>query len=170
MGLLALIQEDLAAHGGDWHAPGFRALSVHRFGNWRMQVRPLALRAPLSVVYRRLHARMCRNYGIELEYCVAVGRRVRIEHQSGIVVNGFCRIGDDCVLRQSTTLGLRSVDDPDGVPILGNGVDVGAGAVLIGRIHVGDGAQIAPNSVVMSDIPAGARVAGVPASVVTGGG
>ena len=64
-------------------------------------------------------------------------------------------------------LGFR---DPDGVPILGNGVDVGAGAVLIGRIHVGDGAQIAPNSVVMSDIPAGARVAGVPASVVTGGG
>jgi serine O-acetyltransferase len=167
IGLLGLVREDLAAHGGDRHAPGFRVLVVHRFGNWRMGVRPALLRAPMSIVYRRLHHRMVRQYGIELEYCVSVGRRVRIEHQSGIVVNGYCVIGDDCVIRQNTTMGIRGYDDLEGAPVLGRGVDVGAGASLIGRIHVGDGAVIGPNSVVTTDVAPGATVVGVPARPVS---
>jgi len=72
--LFAQIREDWQAHGRDWTKPGFRAVAVHRFGVWRMTVRPKLLRAPLSLVYRALYRR-CRNvYGIELPFrCGSAG-------------------------------------------------------------------------------------------------
>ena len=100
-GLRTLLREDLAAHRGDWTRPGFRAVAVHRFGVWRMGLRSKMLRAPFSVAYRLLFRRVRNRYGIELPYSVRLGRRVVIEHQSGIVIHGNCVIGDDCVIRQS---------------------------------------------------------------------
>jgi serine O-acetyltransferase len=64
-------------------------------------------------------------------------------------------IGDDCVIRHNVTIGGVSGARPDG-PIIGSGVEVGAGAVIIGRIRIGDGARIGPNAVVMTNVPAGA--------------
>ncbi len=169
IGLLALIREDLAAHDGDWHKPGFRALAVHRFGNWRMSLASPLLRMPLSVLYRRLFRRICRSYGIEIDYSTKVGRRVVIDHQSGIVINGFCEIGDDCRLRQNITMGVRKTGEFDGCPTLGRNVDVGAGAVILGGITVGDGAAIGANAVVVKDVPPGALAVGVPARIIEPG-
>ncbi len=164
--MLALIREDHAAHGRDWTRPGLRAVAVHRFGNWRMSVRPKLLRAPLSVLYRMAYRR-CRNvYGIELPYTVALGRRVVIEHQGGIVIHGHCRIGDDCIIRQNCTLGIRSLDRLADAPMLAERVNVGAGAVLLGAISIGAGAQIGANAVVLQDVPPGALAVGVPARLV----
>jgi serine O-acetyltransferase len=106
------------------------------------------------------------HYGIELEYCTKVGRRVAIDHHSGIVVNGYAEIGDECRLRQNVTIGIKTLDDPDGAPRLGRGVDVGAGAVILGRIEIGDGAQIGANAVVLQDVPAGGLAVGVPARII----
>ena len=131
-----------------------------------MHVEPKLLRAPLSLLYRFMFRHVRNKYGIELEYCVRLGRRVMIHHQSGIVINGYCEIGDDCVIRQNVTMGIRSVQEKTGAPILGKGVDVGAGAVLLGAITIGDGAQIGANAVVLSDVPAGAVAVGVPARIV----
>lgn len=164
--MLALIREDHVAHERDWTRPGFRAVAVHRFGNWRMGVRPKLLRAPLSLLYRIAYRR-CRNvYGIELPYTVALGRRVVIEHQGGIVIHGQCRIGDDCIIRQSCTLGIRSLDRLADVPVLAERVHLGAGAVLLGAISIGAGARIGANAVVLQDVPAGALAVGVPARIV----
>jgi len=164
--MLALIREDHAAHGRDWTRPGFRAVAVHRFGNWRMTIRPKLLRAPLSLLYRFAYRR-CRNvYGIELPYPVELGRRVVIEHQGGIVIHGATRIGDDCIIRQNCTLGIRSLDRLHDAPVLGARVNVGAGAVLLGAINVGEGAQIGANAVVLQDVPAGGLAVGVPARIV----
>ena len=164
--MLALIREDHAAHGRDWTRPGLRAVAVHRFGNWRMGVRPKLLRAPLSILYRMAYRR-CRNvYGIELPYSVAIGRRVVIEHQGGIVIHGATRIGDDCIIRQGCTLGIRTLDRLDDAPVLEAGVQLGAGAVLLGAVHIGAGAQIGANAVVLADVPAGALAVGVPARIV----
>ncbi|MBO9670825.1 MAG: serine acetyltransferase [Sphingobium sp.] len=164
--MLALIREDHVAHGRDWTRPGFRAVSVHRFGNWRMAVRPKIVRAPLSILYRVAYRR-CRNvYGIELPHTVELGRRVVIEHQGGIVIHGACKIGDECIIRQNCTLGIRSLDRLQDAPVLAERVNVGAGAVLLGAITVGEGAQIGANAVVLQDVPAGALAAGVPARIV----
>lgn len=163
--MLRLIQEDWVTHQRDWTLPGFRAVAVHRFGVWRMSVRPLLLRAPLSVLYRMLYRKVRNQYGIELPYTVNLGRRVIIEHQSGIVIHGFCSIGDDCIIRQGVTLGNRYRDRPNEAPQLGNRVNIGAGAKLLGGITIGDDVNIGANAVVLQDVPAGKTALGIPAKV-----
>lgn len=163
--MCALVAQDYRSHGRDWTLPGFRALFWHRFGNWRMTVRPRLLRAPFSMLYRWGYRR-CRNvYGIELPYNATVGRGVIVEHQGGIVVHGGCVIGDGTILRQNCTLGVRSLDRPDEAPVIGRRVNIGAGAAILGRVTVGDDAAIGANAVVLRDVPAGALAVGVPAVV-----
>ncbi len=166
LGLCRQIHEDWIAHGRDWTKPGFRAVAVHRFGNWRMGVRPKILRAPFSTLYRAMF-RYCRNhYGIELPYSVELGRRVIIEHQSGIVVHGNCVIGDDCILRQGVTLGNKSLQRPSDAPRLGPRVNVGAGAKILGSVQIGADATIGANAVVLEDVPDCAVAVGIPARVI----
>lgn len=164
-GLRALIAEDYRNHGRDWTRPGFRTLAVHRFGVWRMGVRQRWLRVPLSILYR-IGFRHCRNvYGIELPFTAKVGRNVVIEHQGGIVIHGASVIGDGCIIRQNCTLGIRSLDELDAAPVLGRNVNVGAGAAILGRVTIGDGAAIGANAVVLKDVPAGALATGIPATI-----
>lgn len=165
--LVAQVREDLQTHDGDWTRPGFQTLAVHRFGNWRMTIEPKLARAPFSVTYRAME-RFCRNvYGIELPYSAQVGRRVVIEHQGDIVVHGASVIGDECVLRQGVTLGARDVESAHRAPVLERGVDVGAGAKILGDITVGANAHVGANAVVLSDVPAHGLAVGVPARVIT---
>jgi serine O-acetyltransferase len=166
LGFWGLVREDYVAHRREWTAPGFQAMVVHRFGAWRMKIGPRALRAPLSVLYRGLFISVRNLYGIELPYTARVGRRVVFEHQHGIVVHGNTVIGDDCIIRQGVTLGIRRMDRVDEAPVLGKGVNVGAGAQILGRVHVGDGAVVGANAVVLNDVAPGALAVGVPARVV----
>jgi len=163
MTFFAQIKQDWIAHQKDWTRPGFRAIAVYRFGVWRMTVKPKILRAPLSLLYRAMYRR-CRNvYGIELPYSATVGQRVIIEHQHGIVIHGNSVIGDDCILRQGVTLGNKTLDRPLDAPTLGNRVNVGAGAKILGAVTIGDDAVIGANAVVLKDVPAGAVAVGIPA-------
>jgi serine O-acetyltransferase len=164
--LLSLIVEDWKAHGCDWTRPGFQAIAIHRFGNWRMQIRPRVARAPFTMLYQALYRSMRNIYGIELPYSARVGRRVVIEHQNGIVIHGNAVIGDDCIIRQGVTLGNRTLERPQEAPTLGNRVNVGAGAKIIGAVSVGDDAQIGANAVVHHDVPPGTIAVGIPARLV----
>ena len=166
LGLVAQVIEDWNAHGRDWTKPGFQAVAVHRFGNWRMRLSSKVVRAPFSVFYRTLYRGVRNIYGIELPYSSQLGRRVVIEHQGCIVIHGSAVIGDDCILRHGVTLGNRNLERPLDAPCLGTGVSVGAGAKILGAVSIGDGAQIGANAVVFTDGPAGAVAVGVPARVV----
>jgi serine O-acetyltransferase len=168
-GFWTLLREDYVAHDRDWTRPGFQAVAVHRFGVFRMRVRPKLARAPLSVLYRMLFRAVRNFYGIELPYSVQLGRRVVFEHQHGIVVHGDTVIGDDCIVRQGVTLGIRRMDGLDQAPVIGNSVNIGAGAKILGHVTVGDGAAIGANAVVLDDVPAGALVTGIPAKVTSRG-
>jgi len=165
LGLWQQIKEDWEAHGRDWTKPGFRAVAIQRFGVWRMQVQPKILRAPLSMLYRSLFRHARNVYGIELPYTVRLGRRVVIEHQGGIVIHGSCHIGDDSIIRQGVTLGNRYLDRPDEAPKLGDRVNVGAGAKILGNVTLGNDAVIGANAVVLIDIPAGQTAIGIPARI-----
>jgi serine O-acetyltransferase len=167
-GLLALLREDFRAHGSSWTEPGFRAIAVHRFGNWRMTLEPKALRAPFSLLYRMCYRRVRNYYGIELPWSARIGRRTIIEHQHGVVINGAVVIGDDCRIRHNTTIGVRSATDLR-APVIGDRVDIGAGAVILGPITVGDDAVIGANAVVVSDVPPGCTAVGIPARVIEPG-
>jgi serine O-acetyltransferase len=160
------IKEDWVAHGYDWTKPGFRAIAVHRFGVWRMQVEPKLVRAPLSILYRMLYRKVRNSYGIELPYTVKLGRRVVIEHQGAIVIHGYSTIGDECIIRQGVTLGNRYLEKPLEAPRLGNRVNVGAGAKIFGNVNIGDNANIGANAVVLLDVPPGTTAVGVPAKII----
>jgi serine O-acetyltransferase len=131
-----------------------------------MRIRPKVVRAPFSVLYRMLFRHVRNHYGIELPFTARLGRRVVIEHQCCIVIHGNCVIGDDCIIRQGCTLGNRDLDRPDEAPTLGQRVNVGAGAKILGAVKVGDGAAIGANAVVLTDVPGGAVAVGVPARIV----
>lgn len=164
--LCLVIAEDYQAHGCDWTKPGFRTIAVHRFGVWRMSIRSKILRAPFSLIYR-IAFRRCRNvYGIELPYSVNLGRRVIVEHQGGIVIHGNSKIGDDTIIRQNCTLGIRHLDQRNAAPTIGRRVSIGAGAVILGAIEIGDGCVIGANAVVLCDLPKGATAVGIPAKIV----
>jgi serine O-acetyltransferase len=96
---------------------------------------------------------------------VKLGRGVVIEHQGAIVIHGQSEIGDGCIIRQGCTLGLRRLDDLTAAPVLEAGVELGAGAVVLGRIRLGAGARVGANAVVLDDVPAGATVWGIPAMI-----
>ncbi|NCO76583.1 MAG: serine acetyltransferase [Cyanobacteria bacterium] len=166
IGLFAQIKEDWIAHGKDWTKPGFRAVAIHRFGNWRMNIEPKILRAPFSILYRMLFRKVRNTYGIELPYTVVLGRRVIIEHQSAIVIHGNAFIGDDCIIRQGVTIGNRYLDRPLEAPKLGKKVNIGAGAKLFGSITIGDNVNIGANAVVLTNIPDGKTAVGIPAKII----
>ena len=70
LGLVAQVCEDWRCNGRDWTRPGFRALAVHRFGVWRMSLKPRVVRMPFSFLYNRLYRYVRNHYSIELYYTV----------------------------------------------------------------------------------------------------
>ena len=166
IGLLALIREDFVTHGRDCLEQGFWAITVHRFGNWRMRIRSRFLRLPFSLLYLFLARFVEWTCGITIHYWVEVGRRVRIWHHSGILI-GARRIGDDVQLRQNTTLGsAHFADTREQKPIIEDRVDIGAGVVILGSIRVGHDSVIGANAVVVDDVPPYSVAVGVPARVI----
>lgn len=162
VGFLALVGEDFSTHGRDFFSQGFWALFWHRFGNWRMAVQSRFVRAPLSLVYKVMYKVTQWTCGIDLPYTVIVGRRVRLEHFGGMILVAD-RIGDDVLIRQNTTLGVASLKPPFHRPVIENGVELGAGVVIVGDVRVGAGALVGANAVVTRNVPPGATVGGVPA-------
>ena len=145
--------------------PGLWAVLVHRFGNWRMGIRGRPARIPASVLYKVLATGILWLWGIQLEYTVKLGRRVRIWHHGGMVF-GASAIGDDVHLRQNTTFGSARLDARFAKPTIGDRVDVGCGAVVLGDVHVGDDSVIGANAVVIRDVPPRSVAAGVPARII----
>jgi len=161
IGLGALVAEDFRTNGSRLTSPGFWALAVHRFGNWRMGIRSKPLRAPLTLVYDAAYRGVLNLWGIDMPYNVKVGRRLRIDHH-GALLMGAREIGDDVHVRHHATLGLRRLNDTV-FPTIGNRVEIGPGACITGNIHVGDDAIVCGNSVLLRDVAPGRVVAGAPA-------
>ncbi|MBA1196563.1 2,3,4,5-tetrahydropyridine-2,6-dicarboxylate N-acetyltransferase [Pseudomonas fluorescens] len=158
------IRADLQAYGGDWGAQGFWVMLVYRFGRWRYGVRPALLRKLFSLIYKVLFKFVQIITGIELPCEVVVGRNFIIDHFGGIVISGYARFGDDCRIRNGVVVGLKNVSEPI-APIIGNNVDIGAGAKVLGNIRIGNNVVIGCNAVVLIDVPDDALAVGVPATV-----
>lgn len=89
-------------------------------------------------------------------------------HPIGIVINSEVRVGYECLIRQNVTIGRGSYKEKTKreYPILGDRVQVGANAIIIGGITIGDNAIIGAGSVVVKDVPTNAVVAGNPAKII----
>ena len=139
--------------------PGVHAILFHRVSHWLYRHRLFFL--------ARLNSQIARHItGIEIHPGARIGRRFVIDHGMGIVIGETTEIGDDVLLYHGVTLGGTGKDQGKRHPTIGNGVMIAFGAKVLGPFKVGDGARIASNAVVLSEIPAEATAVGVPARVV----
>ena len=138
---------------------GVHAILFHRVSHWLYRHRLFFL--------ARLNSQIARHItGIEIHPGARIGRRFVIDHGMGIVIGETTEIGDDVLLYHGVTLGGTGKDQGKRHPTIGNGVMIACGAKVLGPFKVGDGARIASNAVVLSEIPAEATAVGVPARVV----
>ncbi len=158
------IREDWQTYEGDVWRQGLWVMVAYRFGRWRYGVRPRILRAPLSFVYKLMKVGVQVLTGVDLPCEVTLGRRLTIEHFGGVIVSGDAEIGDDVVLRNGVTIGLRRTG-VRGAPKIGNRVDIGAGAKILGDVTIGDDVAIGANAVVLHDVPPNSIAVGVPARI-----
>lgn len=96
------------------------------------------------------------------------GETIFFHHGVGCVVHSRCRIGEHCKIFQNVTIGSKWADnqDPGRPPTIGNHVLIGAGAVLLGDIHIGDYSKIGANAVVLTDVPPYGVAVGIPAKII----
>lgn len=159
------LREDWRTYERDPARQGLWAMVVYRFGRWRYTIRPRLLRLPFSFLYKLLKPVSEILTGIELPCEVVLGHRFRIDHFGGIIISGDVVFGDDCVIRNGVTVGLRHTGHR-GSPVIGNRVDIGAGAKVLGPIHIGDDVAIGANAVVITDVPANSIAVGIPARIL----
>jgi serine O-acetyltransferase len=159
------IREDWETHGRQLSRQGLWAMVTYRVGRWRYTIRWRWVRMPFSFLYKTLKPISEVLTGIELPCEVTLGRRFRIDHFGGIVISGDTVFGDDCIIRNGVTVGLKHTGFR-GSPILGNRVDIGAGAKILGPIRIGDDVSIGANAVVLIDVPSNSIAVGVPARVL----
>ena len=162
------LREDWITHERDPWRQGLWVMVVYRFGRWRYGFKHRIVRAPLSLLYKVLYAFVQILTGIELPCETKIGRRFKIEHFGDIIISGDAVFGDDIVIRNGVTVGLKHTGRR-GSPIIGNRVDIGAGAKVLGTITIGDDVAIGANSVVIKDVPANSIAVGIPARIIARG-
>ena len=104
--------------------------------------------------------------GIEIHPGATIGKGLVIDHGTGVVIGETAEIGDNCTIYQGVTLGGTGKDVGKRHPTLGNNVMVGAGAKILGPLHIGDNTKIAANAVVLDEIPENCTAVGIPAKIV----
>ena len=138
---------------------GFHALQTHRFAH------QLWIDGRSDFAYY-LQSQSSRIFGVDIHPAATIGRGIMIDHATGVVIGETASVGDDASILHGVTLGGSGKSADDRHPKIGRGVMIGAGAKILGNIHVGNCARVAAGSVVLKDVPEMMTVAGVPAKVV----
>ena len=139
--------------------PGFKALRSHKKANW-------FFRHNMPFIARYISQRSAHRTGIEIHPGAKIGRRVCIDHGSGVVIGETTEIGDDVMIYQGVTLGGTGKDVGKRHPTIENGVMIGSGAKVLGPITIGRNAKVAAGAVVVRDVEPNCTVVGVPGEVV----
>ncbi len=142
--------------------PGFKAVRMHRRANW-------FFRHNMKLMARFISQRAVRKTGIEIHPGATLGRRVFIDHGTGVVIGETAVVGNDVTIYQGVTLGGTGKDTGKRHPTIGDGVMIGAGAKVLGPFTIGEHPRIAAGAVVLHEIPPYSTAVGVPARVVKRG-
>ncbi len=168
MALFQLIISDLRRyhHGGrfEWFEPSIPVIVLYRLSHAARCLRFAPLRGVLLFCITPFYMFFSLISGIHIARQAVIGPGLRIFHFGCIVIHSGTRMGENCTLRHGVTLGNRHTDSD--APTLGNHVDVGAGAKVLGCISVGNHVSVGANAVVLTDVPDYAVAVGVPARVI----
>ena len=140
------------------------AIAVYRFGRRVDRRRPGLRRKLLERAYWLAFRLTETATGISIPKSARVGPGLKVWHFGNIFVHADSVIGANCTLRQGVTIGNREDDGP--APVLGDDVELGAYAQVLGGIRVGRGAKVGAMSVVLVDVPEGATAVGIPARII----
>ena len=140
------------------------AIAVYRFGRWNDSRPPGFLQKLCDRVYWFLFRIVETLTGVSFTKAAEIGPGLRIYHFGNIFIHSGVKIGANCTLRQGVTIGNRH--EGGGVPTLGDNIDLGAYAQVLGEVRIGDGARIGALSVVLRDVPPGATAVGIPAKIL----
>lgn len=138
---------------------GVHAILLYRLSHWLWRHHLLFLARLISQIAKWLT-------GVEIHPAATIGRRLVIDHGTGIVIGATTIIGDDCLIYQGVTLGGTGISQGKRHPTLGNNVMIGSGAKVLGDIRIGNHSRVAANSVVLRDVPDHSTVVGVPGRIV----
>ena len=139
--------------------PGLKAIRMYRRAH-KHYLKGHSFRA------RYISQKAARKTGIEIHPGATIGRRLVIDHGTGIVIGETTEIGDDVIIYQGVTLGGTGKDVGKRHPTIGNRVMISAGSKVLGPITIGDDSRVAAGAVVLKDVPPNSTVVGVPAKVV----
>jgi len=138
-----------------WHQAGLRATLLYRVAHWASVCHLPVLPSLLCQVNIAVHA-------IELPSNVPVGAGLYLPHTVGTVVNAE-GIGSNATIQGGVTVGMRTTP---AFPLIGDNVILGAGCRVLGGIRLGDNVSVGANSVVITDVPSGTTVVGIPGRAV----
>jgi serine O-acetyltransferase len=160
--LAATLERDPACHRAIeplLYFKGFQAIQTHRFAHalWQIGRRDFAL---------YLQSRSSQVFQVDINPKARIGKGIMLDHGTGVVVGETAVIGDHVSIMQGVTLGGTGKAEQDRHPKISDGVLIGAGAIVLGNIRVGECARIAAGSVVVKAVPPHVTVAGVPAKIV----
>ena len=141
--------------------PGLHAMWLHRIAHWFYRKKMYTIARIISHINRHIT-------DIEIHPGAKIGRRFFIDHGMGVVIGETSEIGDDVLMYQGVVLGGTSLEKKKRHPTLENNVVIGAGAIVLGAINIGDNARIGAGSVVVTDVPPNATVVGVPGRIGMG--
>ena len=139
--------------------PGVKAIRMHRRANF-------FYRHNMMFWARLVSQRAVRKTGIEIHPGATIGRRLVIDHGTGVVIGETTEIGDDVLIYQGVTLGGTGKDTGKRHPTIGNNVMISAGAKVLGPFKIGDNSRVAAGAIVLTEVPPNSTVVGVPARVV----
>lgn len=147
-----------------WFEPSLWVVIVYRWGRWIEQRRWRAARFLLLTIYVPVFGVVTLLTGIQLPRHAQIGAGLRIWHFGCVFVHASVRIGKYCTLRHGVTIGNRCSEND--VPTLGDNVDIGAGAKILGAIKIGNNVSVGANAVVISDVPENHIAVGIPARAI----
>ncbi len=142
--------------------PGIQAVLLHRVSHFFWKI-------GLPFVPRYISNLSRQITGIDIHPGATIGKNFFIDHGTGVVIGETAIIGDNVTLYQGVTLGGTSLEKKKRHPTLGNNIEVGAGAKILGPINIGNNVKIGANSVVTKDIPNNSIVVGVPGRIIKDG-
>ena len=139
--------------------PSFKALIYYKISHYFYERKHL-------ILARYISEKAKRKTGIEIHPGATIGKRLFIDHGTGVVIGETAIVGNDVTLFHGVTLGGTGKEKGKRHPTVGNNVFIGSGAKILGNIIIGNNVKIGANAVILKDVPSNVTIVGVPGKIV----
>lgn len=136
---------------------GFQAVFSYRLRHWLYKNRIPFINTIIEYITEIITH-------IEIPENVSIGGGLLIYHGGPVLINSGSRLGENVSIRPGVVIGGDF--EGKGVPVLGDNIEIGVGAKILGNITLGENIKIGANAVVTKSFPSNCLIAGIPARKV----